>query len=170
MKYVNDYDSPLGRIVLAAADEGLSGLWFEGQKHFGAGLAKDARQHDSAIFDDAKRWLDEYFAGRQPNFIPKLHFVGTEFQRRVWQLLLLIPRGTTMTYGGLARAINMRSARAIGGAVARNKISIIVPCHRVIGANGRLLGYSGGLDKKARLLELEGLNVVNDERSVRLGI
>ncbi len=164
MKYVNDYDSPLGRIVLAADDEGLSGLWFEGQKHFGAGLAKDARQQDSAIFDDAKRWLDEYFAGRSPNFIPKLHFVGTKFQRRVWQLLLLIPRGTTMTYGELARAINMRSARAIGGAVARNKISIIVPCHRVIGANGRLLGYSGGLDKKARLLELEGITVAKGVR------
>ena len=156
MHFIDHCDSPLGKILLASDGERLTGLWFEGQKHFGAGLDWDQVEEMPTAFEQTRRWLDIYFDGRKPDFIPPLNFVGTEFQRRVWRLLLMIPRGTVMTYGTLARSMNMRSARAVGGAVARNKISIIVPCHRVIGANGKLIGYAGGLDKKSALLELEG--------------
>ncbi len=159
MRYVNFYESPLGRLLLAADENGLCGLWFDGQKYFADGLDSDHEEKNIAVFDQTRRWLDIYFDGRRPDFMPPLNFVGTEFQRRVWRLLLMIPRGATMTYGALARAINMKSARAIGGAVARNKISIIVPCHRVIGSNGKLIGYSAGVDKKLKLLELEGVKI-----------
>ena len=164
MKYVAHYDSPLGKILLAADDTGLTGLWFEGQKYFGAGLERDHIEKDSEIFTQARRWLDAYFDGRVPGFFPPVNFVGTEFQKRVWRLLLMIPRGTVMTYGALAKAMNMKSARAIGGAIARNKIAIIIPCHRVVGSNGYLTGYAGGLDKKSKLLDIEG---ANDKYSVK---
>ena len=165
MIYKSRYDSPLGEILLAADDEGLTGLWFaEGQRHIGAGLSEDAREQPSPYFDAAARWLDVYFSGRDPGFTPPLRLTGTAFRNRVWALLLEIPYGTTTTYGEIARKIALErdggrtSARAVGGAIARNPISLIVPCHRVMGSDGSLTGYSGGLERKRALLRLERMN------------
>ena len=165
MIYTNHYASPLGEILLAADDLGLTGLWFtEGQKHMGLGLSPDAREHASPFFDEARRWLDAYFTGRDPGFTPMLHLVGTEFRNRVAELLLEIPYGQTATYGDIARRIAAgrglarMSARAVGNAVGHNAISLIIPCHRVVGSDGSLTGYAGGIEKKARLLALEGID------------
>ncbi len=161
MQYINHYDSPLGKIVLAADEVGLTGLWFEGQKYFGLYLQKDHKEKELPIFTKTKEWLDIYFSGREPNFKLPLHFIGTPFQNEVWEILYTIPYGKTITYGEIAKILAKRkgikqmSAQAVGGAVGRNEISIIVPCHRVIGANGDLTGYAGGLDKKIALLKLE---------------
>ena len=162
MIYTHHCSSPLGQILLAADDEGLTGLWFvENQRHRGLGLAPEAVEHDSPFFDDAKRWLDIYFSGRDPGFTPKLHLVGTPFRNRVGALLLEIPYGQTTTYGEIARRIAAErgdaqaSARAVGGAVGKNPISLIVPCHRVLGSDGSLTGYGGGLERKVALLRLE---------------
>lgn len=163
MIYTNRYASPLGGILLAADDRGLTGLWFtEGQIHMGLGLSLDAREHASPFFDEARRWLDVYFSGRDPGFTPPLHLVGTEFRNRVAGLLLEIPYGETATYGDIARRLAAErglahmSCRAVGGAVGRNPVSLIVPCHRVVGSDGSLTGYGGGLERKAALLRLEG--------------
>ena len=160
MVYTARYRSPLGGILMAADEEGLTGLWFEGQKYFARGLAGSTEERETAATAAARRWLDEYFAGREPRSTPPLHLVGTEHQRAVWDVLLSIPYGRTMTYGQIAaRLAESRarvSAQAVGGAVGRNPVSIIVPCHRVVGADGSLTGYAGGIEKKRRLLELEG--------------
>lgn len=177
------YDSPLGAVLLAADGQGLSGLWFEGQTHFGEfGSTRNALPADvvergasrvivEAISPEcsgatrallgARVWLDAYFAGEPLPESPELHLEGTPFQRRVWQLLLEIPYGRSATYGELARRLESRfgartSPRAIGGAVGRNPVSIIVPCHRVLGAHGAITGYAGGLERKRALLALEG--------------
>ncbi len=158
MQYSNHYPSPLGEILLAADEEGLTGLWFEGQKYY---PENPGEERDMPIFDQTKRWLDLYFSGRKPDFTPPLHLSGTPFQRPIWDLLLKIPYGETTTYGVLAYQVAMRrgidsmSAQAIGGAVGANPISIIVPCHRVLSASGDLTGYAGGLERKRYLLELE---------------
>ena len=158
------YSSPLGEILLAGSGDALTGLWFDGQRHFGAGLETGAAEGWLPVFGDAFRWLDGYFAGRRPDFTPKLDLRGTPFQLAVWNALLDISYGETVTYGGLARRLaragwpaqyGAPAPRAIGGAVGRNPVSLIVPCHRVVGAGGRLTGYAGGLDRKARLLQLE---------------
>ncbi len=153
MHYLSSYNSPLGKILLAADETGLTGLWFEGQKYFAAGL-KAAVNGENPHITEAKRWLDIYFCGEKPDFTPRLHFMGTEFQNKVWQKLIVIPYGETITYGDIAKQIGS-SARAVGSAVGHNKISIIVPCHRVLGSNGALTGYAGGLERKAALLNLE---------------
>ncbi len=163
MQCLNYYHSPVGKIVLAADEIGLTGLWFEGQKYFGLYLEKEAQVQASPIFTEVKRWLDRYFAGERPPVDLPLHIIGTPFQKEVWEILTTIPYGQTMTYGEIAkqlatkRGIRQMSAQAVGGAVGRNEISIIVPCHRVIGAHGCLTGYAGGLDKKIALLKLEGI-------------
>lgn len=155
------YSSPLGGILLAADEEGLTGLWFEGQKYFANGLPADAVEGESVVLDAAKHWLDVYFSGREPNFTPPLHPSGSAFRQEVWALLCKIPYGQTTTYGALAAQLaaahggKTMSAQAVGGAVGHNKISIIIPCHRVVGASGSLTGYAGGIDKKVCLLELE---------------
>ena len=161
MKYVNYYQSPLGNILLAADDDGLTGLWFEGQKHYGKGLNADFMAKNIPVFEETEHWLDIYFSGNEPDFAPPLHLVGTNFQKEVWEILLKIPYGCTTTYRGIAKEVagkhglkNM-AAQAIGNAVGRNPISIIVPCHRVIASNGSLTGYAGGIDKKLYLLEIE---------------
>ena len=166
MRYTQHYPSPLGEILLAADDEGLTGLWFvENQKHMGEGLTKDAEERPSPFFDDAARWLDVYFSGRDPGFTPRLHLTGPAFRNHVGGLLLKIPYGTTTTYGELARTIARErdvghmSSRAVGGAVGHNPISLIVPCHRVLGSDGSLTGYGGGLERKLALLRLEGVEV-----------
>lgn len=173
MELTTRYDSPLGRILLAADGEGLTGLWFEGGKYFAAGLGPDSREGDTPALEAAKRWLDTYFSGGVPDFLPALHLRGTPFQLDVWALLLGIPYGKTTSYGELARKLSARrglrrmSAQAIGGAVGRNPVSIIVPCHRVVGAGGGLTGYAGGIEKKAALLRLEGADMEGPERFCR---
>lgn len=165
MQYISHYQSPLGGILLAADDTGLTGLWFEGQKYFALYLDKEHEEKEIPLFHEAKRWLDIYFSGKEPDFTLPLHFTGTEFQNEVWEILYSIPYGKTMTYGEIAaqiaarRGISHMSAQAVGGAVGHNEISIIVPCHRVVGANGILTGYAGGIEKKIALLELEKVDM-----------
>ena len=153
MDLISHYASPLGEIVLAAEGDALIGLWFSGQAHFGAGL-RGAGDGDCAVLREAKAWLDDYFAGKAPETLPKLRPRGTEFQKKVWAELLKIPRGETATYGALAAKLGSH-ARAVGGAVGRNPISIMIPCHRVVGKDGSLTGYAGGTERKAALLKIE---------------
>ncbi len=153
MDLISRYTSPLGEIVLAADGDALIGLWFLGQAHFGAGLG-EAAEGDCAVLREAKVWLDDYFAGKTPETLPKLRPRGTAFQQKVWAELLRIPRGETATYGALAEKLGSH-ARAVGGAVGRNPISIMIPCHRVVGKDGSLTGYAGGTERKAALLKIE---------------
>lgn len=161
MQYTCKYQSPLGEIMLAADEVGLIGLWFVGQKYFAQCLNPENEEKEVTVLLAAKRWLDIYFSGREPDFQLPLHFIGTDFQKEVWKILESIPYGKTMTYGEIAdviaknRGLKRMSAQAVGGAVGRNEISIIVPCHRVVGSNGSLTGYAGGIDKKIELLKLE---------------
>ncbi len=165
MQYTARYKSPLGDILLASDDAGLTGLWFEDQRYFALHLASDHIEKETDILMQAKKWLDIYFSGQDPDFIPPLHVEGTSFHREVCEIMLSIPYGKTMTYGEIAQTIASRrgirkmSARAVGGAVGHNEISIIIPCHRVVGANGNLTGYGGGISRKIRLLELEGIDM-----------
>ncbi len=162
MQYISHYSSPLGTILLAADEIGLTGLWFEGQKYFALYLDKEHEEKELPVLKQAKTWLDIYFSGREPDFKVPLHFTGTDFQNEVWEILYSIPYGQTTTYGEIAkrlaasRGLKRMSAQAVGGAVGRNEISIIVPCHRVVGSSGSLTGYAGGIDKKIELLKLEG--------------
>lgn len=161
MQYITTFESPLGRIWLAADEAGLTGLWFEGQKYFALHPDPENEEKEIPVLTLAKKWLDVYFSGREPDASVPLHLTGTSFQNEVWKILLKIPYGQTATYGGIAKKIAQKrgiarmSPQAVGGAVGHNKISIIVPCHRVIGADGGLTGYAGGIDKKAALLILE---------------
>lgn len=161
MQYTSLYASPLGDILLAADDAGLTGLWFVGQKDFARGLEDAHEARETPLLAEAKRWLDVYFSGREPDFMPPVHLIGTPFQQEVWAILREIPYGGTTTYKGIAARIAQRrglaqmAAQAVGGAVGRNPISIFVPCHRVIGTNGSLTGYAGGLERKQKLLKLE---------------
>ncbi|MGN1413773.1 MAG: methylated-DNA--[protein]-cysteine S-methyltransferase [Anaerovoracaceae bacterium] len=167
MYYSTSYESPIGRLTLASDGEHLIGVWLEGQKYFGGSLAdKLTEQDDLSVFSAAKDWLDQYFAGEQPlpSALP-LHPIGGEFRQQVWSLLCQIPYGQVTTYGALAKELASRmgkarmSSQAVGGAVGHNPISIIIPCHRVVGANGSLTGYAGGISVKARLLEHEGVDM-----------
>ena len=163
MLYTTHYASPLGALLLVCDNDGLTHLAFAQQKYF-PNLAASQKAPDHPILTLTRRWLDSYFTGTAPDFTPPLHASGSEFQRAVWQLLLAIPYGETTTYGVLAKEIARRqnrarmSAQAVGGAVGRNPIGIIVPCHRVVGTNGSLTGYAAGLDKKIALLALEGID------------
>ena len=165
MQYTKTYDSPLGEILLAADEQGLTGLWFDKEKYFARNLDPDHKRGDPPALKETCRWLDVYFSGREPTFTPPLHIIGTPFQKEVWQILLQIPYGETVTYGDIAhqiasnRGVGEMSAQAVGGAVGHNEISIIIPCHRVVGANGSLTGYAGGVDKKNFLLRLEGADI-----------
>ena len=165
MQYISHYHSPIGDILLAADNIGLTGLWFEGQKYYALYLDKDHEEKELPIFTETKRWLNIYFSGKEPDFSVPLHFTGTEFQNEVWEILASIPYGKTMTYGEIAqkiaanRGLTRMSAQAVGGAVGHNEISIIVPCHRVVGTNGSLTGYAGGIDKKIALLTLENVDM-----------
>lgn len=153
MHYTQTISSPLGNILLSADEVGLTGLWFDGGRYYAETLPEEHVERETPVLTDTKRWLDVYFTGREPDFTPPLHPAGSPFRQAVWQLLLEIPYGQTTTYGALLG--DGASARAVGGAVGRNPISIIVPCHRVIGADGSLTGYAGGVDRKIRLLALE---------------
>ena len=161
MTFTQRYDSPMGGILLAADEIGLTGVWFDGQKYFARGLPNERAEQNTPVLSAARHWLDVYFTGREPDFMPPLNPIGSGFQRAVWELLLQIPYGQTTTYGALAQKLAQQqglahmSAQAVGSAVGRNKISILIPCHRVVGTGGRLTGYAGGVDRKAGLLELE---------------
>jgi len=161
MDYIHHYDSPLGGITMASDGTALTGLWFDGQRYFAAHLSSDHEEKALPIFEQADQWLDIYFTGKAPDFTPPLHMRATPFQKAVWDILLTIPYGKTLTYGEIAdriaeqRGLSRMSAQAVGGAVGHNLISLIIPCHRVVGSNGSLTGYAGGIDKKMKLLTLE---------------
>ena len=163
--YTSTYDSAIGSLLLAADDIGLVGLWLNSDRFYTNLLAnREYIAKGTPILQEAKRWLNAYFSGHEPKVEVPLHLIGTPFRQEVWKLLLQIPYGQVATYGDLAkkmaekRGVAYMSAQAIGGAVGHNEISIIIPCHRVIGANGNLTGYAGGIDKKLKLLELEGVD------------
>jgi methylated-DNA-[protein]-cysteine S-methyltransferase len=157
MRYYDLYDSPQGQMLLVANDAGLSGVYFDGQKYFPEMAKEWQRDARHAPLKQAKRELQEYFAGKRKRFQVALDPDGTPFQRSVWKAISTVGFGTTITYGELARrAGSPGSARAAGAATGRNPIGIIVPCHRIMGANGALTGYAGGLERKRALLELEG--------------
>ena len=161
MDYRSRYDSPLGGITLASDGSALTGLWFDGQKHRADTLERIDEEAALPVFAETRRWLDLYFSGRIPDFTPELCLRATAFRRTVWEILMTIPYGKTMTYGEVAErtAAAMRlprmSAQAVGGAAGSNPVSLIIPCHRVVGAGGRLTGYAGGIGRKAWLLEME---------------
>ena len=161
MTFTQHYSSPLGGILLAADESGLTGLWFDGEKYFADSLPAAHTVRETPVLAEARRWLDIYFTGKEPGFLPPLHPIGSPFRQSVWEILLQIPYGKTTTYGEIARQLREKqglsrmSAQAVGGAVGHNEISIIIPCHRVVGATGNLTGYAGGIDKKVKLLELE---------------
>ena len=161
MIFLQHYMSPLGGILLAADEIGVTGLWFDGSRFYADNVPGDHDEQDTPILTEAKRWLDVYFTGKEPDFLPTLHPVGTPFRRAVWDILLQIPYGQTVTYGEIARQMAEKcgkekmSAQAVGGAVGHNEISIIIPCHRVVGADGNLTGYGGGMENKVKLLALE---------------
>lgn len=165
MIYTLKYSSPLGGILLAADEIGLTGLWFDGEKYFADNLPAEHSERETPTLAEAVRWLDIYFSGREPDFTPPLHPVGSRFRQEVWNILLQIPYGKTVTYGDISKqlaekmGLERMSAQAVGGAVGHNEISIIIPCHRVVGTNGSLTGYAGGIDKKIKLLELESTDM-----------
>ncbi len=159
------YQSKLGDISVLANDEGLLGCYFLGQKYFEDGYeTENIVKENNAFLDEAKVWLDDYFAGKNPEpsrltLAPE----GTAFQKKVWAILAQIPYGQTMTYGEIAAKLNCASAQAVGGAVGKNPLSIIVPCHRVLGSQGQLTGYAGGVERKRWLLEHENANFRKEE-------
>ena len=161
MVYTYLYFSPLGEITLSSNGESLTGLWFDGQKYFPHKLISESIESELPIFTQTCNWLDIYFSGKIPDFTPPICLNTTPFRKAVCDIMLTIPYGQTMTYGEIAniiakqKGIQCMSAQAVGGAVGHNPISIIILCHRVVGADGRLTGYAGGLDKKIELLKLE---------------
>lgn len=165
MQYTSICSSPLGELLLACDDTGLTGLWFRGGKYCALGLGREHEERQTPVFAQAKRWLDIYFSGREPDFMPPIHLMGTPFQLAVWGILRRIPYGRTVSYGEIAaevaaeRGLARMSAQAVGGAVGRNPVSIMVPCHRVVGVNGSLTGYAGGLERKIALLSGEGVDM-----------
>lgn len=150
---------------MASDGDALIGLWFDGQKYFADVLDDEYEERKLPVFDETKRWLDTYFDGKEPDHTPPIRMKTSEFRRAVWEMLLTIPYGATMTYGEIAkkiaekRGISTMSAQAVGGAVGHNAISIIIPCHRVIGVDGSLTGYAGGIARKRALLKLEGADI-----------
>ena len=162
MTFLHAYASPLGAITLASDGDSLTGLWFDGQKYDRSSLKNEQTEYrDLNVFDRAAEWLDIYFSGQKPDFTPPLRLTGSPFRRLVGEIMLGIPYGETVTYGWIARETAKRmgrehmSAQAVGGAVGHNPISLIVPCHRVLGADGSLTGYAGGIERKRWLLLLE---------------
>ena len=160
MFYQTSYPSPVGLLILASDGEAITGLWIKDQNYFASTLPEDAPENDSLpVFDQARARLDAYFADDALPSLPPLAPAGTTFRKAVWELLLEIPYGSTTTYGALAAELNSRgyhtSPRAVGGAVGHNPVSILIPCHRVLGADGSLTGYAGGYEAKRFLLELE---------------
>lgn len=165
MQYLSHYNSPIGGITLASDGKALTGLWFDGQKYFADTLSEEHEEKSLPLFDETKKWLDIYFSGKAPDFMPALSMLCTDFRKSVREVMLQIPYGHTMTYGQIAaelakeKGLKQMSAQAVGGAVGRNSISLIIPCHRVVGTNGSLTGYAGGIDRKIWLLEHEDVDM-----------
>jgi len=163
-QYTFNYISPVGNLTIASDGESITGLWLQDQKYFAATLGNTTSEKKLEIFGHARAWLDAYFRRCAPTVDFPLAPKGSDFRRAVWKLLLEIPYGETTSYGALAQTLAQKpgaesmSAQAVGGAVGHNPISIIIPCHRVVGKNGSLTGYAGGIDKKIFLLELEGID------------
>ena len=147
------YNSPLGDLTVVVEENFLTGIWYPGNEP--AELPARVSQQASTTMMSVVRWLDTYFGGSIPDFLPPLNPAGTPFRHKVWKQLLMIPYGATTSYGAIAQAIGCRSARAIGNALGHNPVSIIIPCHRVVGSDGSLTGYAGNLDRKSYLLNLE---------------
>ena len=167
MNYSTNYSSPLGLITMASDGEKLIGLWLEGQKYFSNNIEEPMVENNNLnIFIVTKQWLDRYFSGEKPE-ISELPLApsGGEFRKIVWNILCQIPYGETITYGEIAKKVAIKmnkksmSSQAVGGAVGHNPISIIIPCHRVVGVNGNLTGYAGGINKKIKLLQHEGVDM-----------
>jgi len=165
--YKTECNSPIGKLTLCATKDALIGVWIEGQKYFCDTVSETIEKDDLKIFDETKKWLHEYFKGNKPKIKDlKLAPIGNEFRQRVWKILCEIPYGETITYGEIAeiianeKGIKRMSAQAVGGAVGHNPISIIIPCHRVVGKNGSLTGYAGGLEVKKYLLNLEKDHII----------
>lgn len=166
MYYISNYESPIGKFLLASDGKNLVGLWIENQKYYKKGISGEILENDDlAIFRDTKNWLDRYFAGKKPNISEiNLSPIGGDFRQNVWKILCEIPYGEVITYGDIAKKLakkmnkNSMSSQAVGGAVGHNPISIIIPCHRVVGANGSFTGFAGGINKKKQLLDLEGID------------
>ena len=165
MSYTSHYNSPLGVIMLACENDALTGVWFVGQKYFARSLPVSRQEEEQPVLVATKRWLDIYFSGHEPEFMPNILLRGSAFQMAVWNILQGIRYGTTMTYGQIAeqiarqRGLRRMSAQAVGGAVGHNPVGILVPCHRVVGSNGSLTGYAGGIEKKIFLLKTEQINM-----------
>ncbi|MDR2069394.1 MAG: methylated-DNA--[protein]-cysteine S-methyltransferase [Spirochaetaceae bacterium] len=165
MEYIHKIKSPVGMLTVSSDGKNLSGLWIEGQKYFAGTLGKDVPEQNLPVFENVQKWLDIYFSGKEPDFMPPLMPGGSPFQKSIWNVLCKIPYGKTTTYGEIAKQFELEnkgkptSARAVGSAVGHNPISILIPCHRVIGKNGGLTGYAGGIDVKLRLLQLEGIEI-----------
>ena len=168
--YLTNYNSPIGKLTIASDGDNIIGLWIEGQKYFLDTIKNDniKKEDNLEIFKNAKEWLDRYFKGKKPDINEiRLCPIGNEFRKNVWKILCQIPYGETITYGDIAKRIAKKmnrksmSAQAVGNAVGHNPISIIIPCHRVVGKNGSLTGYAGGIDKKIKLLKIENVNTNN---------
>ena len=165
MTYSTEYPSPLGTITLACDEDAVIGLWFNGQRHYGNILPPEIERREHPLLREAKRWLDIYFSGREPDFLPPMRYDSTPFRKCICDIMLTIPYGQTMTYGEIAaqaarrQGLDRMSAQAVGGAVGHNPISILIPCHRVVGSDGSLTGYAGGVANKQFLLELEGVDM-----------
>ena len=158
MSYTSTYSSPMGMIVLESDGKALTGLRFVESSESPQKAIEDIPTETAdtlPIFAEVRQWLDDYFAGKRPCNVPRLNPPGTDFQRRVWQKLFTIFYGRTKTYGEIARMVGCKSARAVGQAIGRNPIALIIPCHRVVGVNGSLGGYAYDLNRKKQLLELE---------------
>lgn len=163
MHFIHHYQSPLGGITTASDGKALIGLWFDEQKYFADIIDKNALEKSLPVFNQTDKWLDIYFSGKEPDFTPPIKIITTPFRQIVTKIMLTIPFGKTMTYGEIAqkiaaiKGIKKMSAQAVGRAVGHNPISLIIPCHRVIGAQGNLTGYAAGIDKKLKLLQLENI-------------
>lgn len=163
MDYTYEYISPIGTLTVASDGTCVTGLWIKGQKYYANTLGIDAREQDLQIFESVRKWLDYYFSGKKPEFMLPLSPKGSPFQQLVWKLLCEIPYGEVTSYKNIAKRIEQQtdrksmSAQAVGGAVGHNPISIIIPCHRVLGSDGSLTGYAGGIGTKKQLLQLEGV-------------
>ena len=166
MHYLSHYESPLGAMTMASDGEHLTGLWFDGQKYDRSTIDGNAElKPHLPVFTQAAQWLDSYFGGTDPGFTPPISVKGSDFKKMVSSIMLSIPFGATSTYARIAAEVARRtgrkqmSAQAVGGAVGHNPITLIVPCHRVLASDGSLRGYAGGVDRKERLLEMEGVNM-----------
>lgn len=163
--YTCAYESPLGEITLACDGEAIVGLWFNEHTRHAPVLPEQTIQEETALLRDGKRWLETYFSGKNPDFLPPIRYDSTPFRKTVCDIMLTIPYGQTMTYGEIAaevarqQGIAKMSAQAVGGAVGRNPISLMIPCHRVVGTSGSLTGYGGGMERKVKLLELEKVDM-----------